>query len=201
MVLDWSGLLPTGGVIYFELDDGSGLSELKPNRVAQVIRTLRYHPNRMTRSYADFDRRTWIARLGMGSESRAHEQIGIVTEDLPEHLTVRVQTQGALRHLDANSLLGLRLDYQAGTNYTKSVLFHGPCDGGVDLYDPKGDAPVPWGTWRQADHVVATTNLSRFGLAPRHYAPAAWTGRAEITFMLRNSGPGTRAKINVSAAD
>lgn len=198
--LDWSGRLPGGGVIYFELDDGTGLSELDPNRVARVVRTLRYYPNRLTRSYADFDCHTWIARLGMGPESGAHEQVGVVVEGLPAHLTVRVQTQGAMQQLDANSLLGLRLDYQVGTNYTGSVLFHGPCEGRVDLYDPKRDAPVPWGTRRQADRVVAVTDLSRFDFAPGHYAPVAWTGRAQIAFILQNAGPGTHAKMRVSAA-
>ena len=193
----WSGPLPKGGVLYLEVEDGTGISELAPNRVAKVIHVLRYFPNRKTSSYADFDRNTWIARLGMAVEQEAHEQIGVVAEALPPRLTVSIQTDGMLCRLDGNSLLGVRLDYQVGDSYAKSVLFHGPCNGSIDLYAPSRNAPMPWGTKRQADQLVTVPDLASFDIAPGDYAPADWTQRMQFTFIMQNTGPGTRAKIKM----
>jgi hypothetical protein len=44
---------------------------------------------------------------------------------------------------------------------------------------------------------VAAPNLASFQIRPKEYAPANWSGRAQITIILQNSGVGTRAKITV----
>ena len=56
---------------------------------------------------------------------------------------------------------------------------------------------MPWGTKRQADQAVAVANVASFEIRPKEYAPADWSGRAQVTFILQNSGPGTRAKFTV----
>jgi xylan 1,4-beta-xylosidase len=160
---------------------------------------LRHRPDRAARSWSDFDRRTWTARLGMAGETRAEERMGVVVEGLPGRLEVSVETGGDLRRLGPNSLLGLRIDYGVGTGYARSVLVHGPCGTAPDLHDPARDAPVPWGTRRTEDRVVAVMDLSRFDLLPGEHAPEGWTGRALITFVLEDAGPGARATIRLSA--
>ena len=100
-----------------------------------------------------------------------------------------------MRHHDANSLLGLRLDYAVNGKYVKSVLFHGHCGHQPDLYDKKRTAPMPWGTQRVPDTVVAVPNLAQFTVTPQEYAPAGWTGRAQITFTLQNAGAHAQAKF------
>ena len=113
--------------MYLEADDDTGNSDLTPSPVAKVIRTLHFYPDRAQAAYADFDRNTWTARLGTGSEASANSTVGVTAEDLPPALTVSAQTDGPLARHDENSLLGVRIDYQVGDVYTKSVLFHGPC--------------------------------------------------------------------------
>ena len=90
----WSGPIPSDGVVYLEVEDGSGLSERKVTPVARVLRVLHYYPDRASQAYADFDRQTWTARLGMASEKRAEAHIGAVVESLPAMLAVSVQTEG-----------------------------------------------------------------------------------------------------------
>ena len=183
----WSGPIPSDGVVYLEVEDGSGLSERKVTPVARVLRVLHYYPDRASQAYADFDRQTWTARLGMASEKRAEAHIGAVVESLPAMLAVSVQTEGILRSLDPNSLLGVRLDYQAKSGaYTQSVLYHGPCSTVPDIYNEGRNAAVPWGTKRHADHVVEVRDL------------AHWTGRLQVSFILQNTGPNTRAKMWVT---
>ena len=190
--LTWQGDIPDHGVVYLEVSDGSGESELtRVDAVAHIIRVNRYFPDRTKDNYADFDRSTWIARLGMGSEDYADSRLGIVLEDLPSALEVSFATEGAPRHLDANSLLGLRLDYPAGGSYTKSVLLHG------GLHNSARGTPMPWGTERRADEVVEMDGLSTVQLEPALYAPEGWSGRLILTLLMQNTGAGTRAKISI----
>jgi xylan 1,4-beta-xylosidase len=194
---DWTGAIPDGGVVYLEADDDTGHSDLAPNQVAKVIRTLHYYPDRAKTAYADFDDKTWIARLGMGLETSAEATVGATAEGLPPILSVSAQSDGRLVKQDPDSLLAVRLDYQVGAVYTKSVLFHGKLHGS-DLYDPHRRAPMPWGTQRQPNLAVRVRDFSQFQIAPHTYAPPGWIGRVQITFIMQNTGPGTRAKITLS---
>ena len=189
---NWSGAIPDGGVVYLEASDDTENSELRMNPMANVIRTLHYYPDRTKTAYADFDHNTWIARLGMGRETSAQATVGATTEALPPVLSVTTQTEGKLISQDADSLLGVRIDYQVGDAYTKSVLFHG------NVYDSQRRASMPWGTLRQADTAIRIRDFSHFQIKPHTYAPQGWTGRVQITFLMQNTGIGTRAKFRLS---
>jgi len=190
--LAWQGDIPDHAVVYLEVSDDSGASELdRIEPVAEIIRVNRYFPDRSKDNYAEFDRTTWIARLGMGSQDFADSRIGIVLEDLPSALDVSFVTEGDPRALDANSLLALRLDYAVDDEVAKAVLLH---DG---LYSPGRDANEPWGTERQADDIVELDDLSMMRLEPALYAPEGWSGRLIMTMMMQNTGAATRAKIRI----
>jgi hypothetical protein len=192
-------IIPAHGTIYIELDDGTGLSELTPVEVAQVIKVNHYYPDRDTSAYADFDRKTWIARLGMADDPTADKEVTVLAGELPDALTAKVVVDGTLRRLDHNSLLGVRVDYRVGRDHPKSVLFHGPYEG-VDLYSDQRNADMPWGTKRQADEVVAVGDLAEFEIPLKAMAPDGWQGTAQITFILQNAGAGARAKIALRPA-
>jgi xylan 1,4-beta-xylosidase len=199
----WSYLdatIPKYGILYFEATDGTGVSELTPARVGNVIRTDRYYPARgKTKSYADFDRKTWIARLGMMDETAADQEIGVLADGLPDALDAVVKVEGKLQKLDGNSLLGIRLDYRMEGKYAKAVWLHGPY-GGVDLFDRKRTAAMPWGLKRDVDQVVAVPDLAGFRIPLKTYAPSGWDGKVHISFVMENAGPGVRAKIMLRAA-
>lgn len=199
----WSyldGQIPKYGIMYFEATDGAGTSELAPARVGNVIRIDRYYPARgKTKSYADFDRKTWIARLGMMDETAADQEIGVLADGLPDSLDAVVKVEGKLRKLDANSLLTIRLDYRVEGKYVKAVWLHGPY-GGLDLFDRRRTAAMPWGLKRDADQVVAVPDLANFRVPLKTYAPSGWAGQVHISFVMRNAGPGARAKIALRAS-
>jgi len=209
---NWSwldGIIPKYSVMYFEAVDGTGASELTAVDGARVVRINRYYPQRSeTRSYADFDRNTWIARLGMADNAAANEQIGVLAEDLPDALDVTVDVEGELHAMSENSLLGVRIDYRVGAEeYGRSVLFHGPYEG-VDLYQPDtaetlwgGRMPVqPWGLPGDPE-VVRVADFSNFRIPVADQAPEGWTGRAHISFVMLETGADTRAKFKVRAAN
>jgi hypothetical protein len=115
-------------------------------------------------------------------------------------LTASVAVEGQLQRLDRNSMLGVRVDYQVDGKYLEATLFHGPYQG-VDLYDGKRNATVPWGTEKQPDEVVRVPDLARFQLDLQAHAPTGWQGKAHITYIMQNAGVGTRARITLRAAE
>ena len=193
--LSWSGSIPCDGVVYLETSDGSGATELAPHRAAQVVRTHHYYPDRTATAYADFDCTTWIARLGMAQDAHGVAVVGVTAEDLPAVLDVVMQVDGTPARLSAESLLGLRIDFHRGSGYVAGVLIHGSYQGGPILYSADRSPFFPWGTGRLPDRVECVDNLARFPIDLAAWAPQGWDGRAQITCVMEDTGPGTRAKI------
>ena len=189
-------LMP-GATLYIHANDASGVSELSSVNLGKVIRTLHYYPSRRISSYADFDRRTWIARLGMSKEEKADEIVGVTAESLPSSLHLLLSTEGDLKRLDKQSMLGVRIDYSGSEGYQKSILFHGPSRTFPDLYDETHTGQMPWGTKRKEDQAILVKDLSDFHIPLKKYAPADWTGRVQLTLLLENTGQETRAKFSI----
>jgi hypothetical protein len=190
----WTGTIPNNGTVYFQVDDGSGLSDLTPDAVAKVIHTNHYYWSRTASAYSDFDPSTWMTRQGMGNNQWEDQEVGVTAEQLPSSLTFTTQVDGTLVKNDQNSCACVRIDYAVNGAYTKGVLFHGPYNGSVDLYGTRND-PFPFGTKKQADQVVGISNLAQFQVNLSQYAPANWSGRAQITYIFQNSGNNTRWKV------
>jgi hypothetical protein len=194
----WTGTIPNNGTVYFQVDDGSGLSGLAPNPIAKVINVNHYYWSRTTSAYADFDPRTWVARQGMGNNQWADQEVGVTEENLPPLLTFTPTIQGTLVQNDQNSCACIRIDYMVNGAYTKGVLFHGPYNGGTDLYSSSRNSPMQFGTKRQADQVVGVSNLAQFQVNLSQYAPSNWSGRAQITFLFQNAGNNTRWVVPIT---
>lgn len=188
----WNGNIPKKGVVYIVLDDNTGVQDFLPdqynNLFAKDIHVIHYYPVRKKTYYAEFDRKRWIAYLGMGSDDNSHSQVGVEAESLPNEMEVAFLKNGTLQNIDQNSLLGLRIDYRVAGTYIKGVLFHG------GIYNASRDAEMVWGTKRQADE-VHQVNDSSFVVHFADYAPANWDGRAIISFIMQNLGANTRAEI------
>jgi hypothetical protein len=193
--LSWSGDIPDHGVVYLEATDGSTASDLDAVQVGTAVRTLNYMPNHSKTSWASFDRNTWTAQLGMATENFADAETGVVAENLPRNLTVRFDTQGTPQQLDANSLLGMRIDFATSSGYTKGVLIH---DG---VYNASRSAPVPWGTGAAPNQVVQVPTLSNASIDLASLAPAGWNGRVTMSFIAQNLGAGVRSSVTVRPAD
>ncbi len=182
------------GTVLYKLTDGSGLSEQDPvNFPVNLIHRFQYFPERTKNNFAMFDKYAWIARLGMNNNDQSYSICGHSMDELPPAIKVKFETYNDVKYIDKNSLLGLRVDYEVDSLYTKGVLFHGT------IFDPTRDAIVPWGTEKQADedHLV---NLSDFTINFAQYAPAKWTGKIILSFIMQNTGANTSAKIRLIPA-
>ncbi len=197
---EFAGKVPSMGTLAFLFDDGSGYVPKKSLALGKIIRVNRYYPSRKTSAYADFDRRTWVARLGMGTETQADKEVGVTVADLPATLRFQSKLSGSPKKLDKNTVLGVRFDFQVGDAYTKSTLFYGSANGEA-LYDAARDQRMPFGTARQADEVVKVTDFADFSVKLADHAPPGATGRVQLTYLLQNTGPGSRVVVTTTSAD
>jgi xylan 1,4-beta-xylosidase len=197
--LTWTGEIEHECVVYLELDDVDAPVQFPAEPPGNVLRVLHYYPDRQSRAYADFDKTTWTARLAMAGERQADMEVGVCADQLPAQIRVTTVVEGGLQKLDANSLLGVRVDYGTGGTYAKGVLYHGPYQGGVDLHDYDRTAPTPWGTRAAPDEVVAVDDFADFVLQIKAKAPADWDGRVQILTILQNAGESARVKMTFAA--
>src|SRR5690606_18050381 len=153
-----------------------------------------YMPDRAKTSYSIVDPLRWTGYLGMGTEQWADAQVGTVAQNLPDTIHANMTVDGTPQALDDNSLLGLRVAYQVGSDDTKGVFYHG------GLYNASRTAPIRWGTKRQADQVTQVADLQDFDIELAANAPANWTGRVILSYMMQNAGIGVRAKAALSTA-
>ncbi|MBP6965760.1 MAG: cellulase family glycosylhydrolase [Armatimonadetes bacterium] len=183
--LEWTGDIPDGGVVYLEAQDGTTTAD--PAHVAEVERIHYCFPDRNSKAYADFDRNTWTARMGMGGEQAADAVVGVRASNLPTVLGVSYTVGGKLQDNGPHSLLAVQVDYEASGEYRESVLFH------KGIFHANGITPLPWGTKARPEQAVRFDDTLDLG----KYAPEGWAGRAIITFRIRNTGPDNRAKISL----
>lgn len=187
---NWTGSIPELSVIFIKFDNLTGKTELALNPFAHVIKTHHWFENRNEPTYADFDFKTWITRMGMGNVQNGNAVIGIYAENIPSEFNVKYQFSGNTpQKIDTNSTVNFRIDFQnTAGEYVKSVLFHG------GLYDPKRDSKINWGTKKHAD-VIVKVDLSDFNVKLSKYAPSKWNGRAVITYQMQSTGANSRVKV------
>ncbi len=188
----WTGTIPAEGVLYFEFNDNSGISELDEVTLgdSSIIRQYHYYFTRGQSNYAYFDERTWTARLGMGSLDFTDSTVGVLAENLPNTLVCTFDIQGNPQYKDWNSLLGIRFDFETDQGYEKSVLFHG------GIYDKNRDSIPKWASGAQPTDVVEV-DLENFVIDLEKYAPENWNGRTIITYEMQNAGAGSACKIQL----
>lgn len=193
--LGWSGAIPDHGVVYIEIEEGTGEDSLATVDVATVIKDLTYDPTHSKLSWGSFDRNLWIAELGMGPEDFADEATGALVTGLPSELQVNFDITGVPLALDANSVLGMRVDYETPVGFAHSVLWH------EGLFDSSRSAPYPYGTQAtMPTTVIPVSNLDDFTADIAGNAPTGWNGRATIVVQMQNTGTGTSASVSIAPA-
>lgn len=204
----WSGTIPANGVVYITLnedgyDDFSAWND-RNTSFATDVKTSYYYADRAkldrvydgTSSYSHFDRNSWTMYLSQGAFNDAHANASIIVRDMPEQFTVEFKTEGYVRSVDNNSALAFRIDFYDETSgcYTNSVLFHN------GVYSTSRNATLaPWGTGEAPDKVVEFDGFD-YNIDLSKYAPKGWdasTGKAQISFMMQNTGANTRAAIRL----
>jgi len=192
---EWRGEIPPQGVVYLRAAAAAPVTLTNRLPVTRVARLHRWFRDRYATAYADFDRATLTARLGMSTETRATAIIGANLINCPTNLQAVLETSGNPRKNDTGSTLAVRVDVFDRGAYTTSVLFH------AGLYDVARTEVPPWGTRRAPDKVVPLPPGELWDLSLAGIAPAGWGRRAIVTFHLRDAGVGARARFRLTAPD
>ncbi len=204
----WSGTIPANGVVYITVnengyDDFTSWEERRTN-FATDVKTSYYYADRAKldrvragkSSYAHFDRNSWTMYLSQGDYNDAHADASVIVKNLPEKFKVNFNTEGYVRNIDKNSALAFRIDFydEDSGKYSNSVLFHN------GIYNDSRNAFLaPWGTACAPDEVVEFDG-SECDINIADYAPDGWnaaTGKAQISFIMQNTGANTRAAISL----
>lgn len=192
----WIGTVPAESVAFLKLSDGSKNSLLRPVSIGLHVRDHNWFPDRGEPSgnYADYDPRTSIARLGLGSRDYGTAQSGVVLDRVAPRIRVGVKREGPFRPEGNNALFGIRVDYATKRGgYSRSVLWH---DGS---FRRDRDARLPWGTrTASVDDGVrfrAIRNVGSFTMDIAAKAPGDWNGRVLLTPILQDMGAGSRARF------
>lgn len=190
----WTGAVAAHGVVLLRATDASGKSLLRPSSIGTYIRTRGWFLDRSADSYADYDPRTCIARLGTGTRDFAVAQIGVLIAHPVPRLSVEVTRQGAFVRKDVNALFGVRVDYETPQGWTRSVLWHDGSDHGTH------DSALPWGKGGAAvDKGFSVPALARgkgtFVLDIAGQSPPLWNGRIMLTPILQNAGAAVQARL------
>ena len=195
----WSGPIPPHGVVLLRATGGDQTDLLEPASIGTYVRTYGWFFDRSGDTDADYDPHTCIARLGMGSKGSPSPRLASSWTGPPPDSASRSPGAGTFARQDANTLFGVRVDYQAATGWARSVLWH---DGS---YSPARTSPLPWGKGGVAvDQALTTPALARdggeFDLDLARHAPPGWTGRILLTPILQNAGAGAQARLILRAA-
>jgi hypothetical protein len=196
----WTGTLPAQGVVLLRAADTSPNSLLNPAFIGGTyLRTHWSFADRAADSYADYDPRTGIARLGTGTRDFAVAQISVLLDHPAPRIAVQVKRQGALSHKDANTLFGVRVDYETPQGWTRSVLWH---DG---TYNVHRTSSLSWGKGGTGVDKAFTVSALRqgagaFAMDITKQAPHNWNGRLLLTPILQNVGANVQARLIFRAA-
>lgn len=205
----WSGTIPANGVIYVTLnkdgyDDFRSWAD-RTTDFATDVKTSYYYwernmtPDRVkngTSGYSHFDRNSWTMYLSNGSAGDfGVASASVITKNLPEKFHASFKTEGNLKEADNNSALTFRIDFfdETTKEYTSSVLFYNK------IYRADRGSGWEWGTKKAPDKVVNFDgDVCDIDLGK--YAPKGWnakTGKAEISYLMQNTGEKTRAAIRL----
>jgi hypothetical protein len=194
----WQGVVPAGGVVFLRLHDGTPSPLAAPNRLGTLVRNLYWFFDRGAGVYADFDPRTFVARVGQGGRDFAVALTGAVVEEMTPRFKVQVRKAGSFQKKDRNSVFGLRLDFQGKDgSYVRSVLFHN------GLYDATRDSAWPWAKGGAVpDQTIRREEMNTgqpFEISLADWAPEDWNGkRLVLSFILQNAGGDSRARFVLS---
>ena len=190
----WTGVVPADSVVFLRAFDSNGLSLLRPVRLGKFVGSRHWYSDHAADGWADFDARTSIARLGMGSRSMGASLLGTVIANPVPRWTIQAVRRGSFLPQNVNSLFGLRIDYgSTHGGFRKSVLWH---DGS---YCPARTALLPWGEkTARADQThleKALATGAAFQLNIASEAPPDWDRRIILTPILQNMPAHSQARF------
>ena len=183
------------GLAYVEVSDGTGKSMIEENvSVGKIARKEYWYPQRGDNfPYSDFHDNSAVGYAGMASEANGQTACAVTLDSVSDKIKVDFEACGTPKKQSGSSMLGVRVDYQTASGYTKSVFYS---VGGVD-----GNTAIPFGTQKAADKVISVnSNKGAFTMDIKGEAPSGFSKRVIISFVAKDSGKGSGARFKLTSA-
>lgn len=185
--------LAPSAAAYFEFNDAAGTLSDNDYRqtAADYLRTDYWYPERRDGApWSDFVQSAFNAYVGMSNNAAGKSAVCVTLENFAETAFDMFYEVWGGAKASAAASLGFRVDYEvADGGYANSVFYH---------FDGFGfNQSIPFGTRMEA---VKQINIGAAGKGKvcvnlAENAPADWTGKVQITYLIKDAGTGACAKF------
>lgn len=184
-------LLPNS-CYYIEVNNHDIATDLDNYKtIGDIVKKEYWYPNRANDlPYADIHENSLTAHVGMSNNSKGASAVSLTVDNLIINPNIKLvfETWGELAN-SSDATLGVRVDYQNEEgNYVKSVLYNAGT--------LTGNIAIPFGTRVAADKVYNLQyNSGHMDINLMNEAPADWSGRVMITYLVSDAGVGATGKF------
>jgi hypothetical protein len=197
--LAWAGELAPLGTLYIEItktgaaeSPGGAWTLTEDNKaiaggVATVTNKYFWFPERGKKLFAEFDLATFTAYAGMGDAKKGTGAGGVLLQNLPDRLTVTMDSWGLSEKPSGSAGRFFKVDYR-GADGTPSLSV---------LYTGGGEVPeLPW-TPVKAGKTVTLEDKKEFTLNFSEDAPAGWNGQIVVSYGITDYGEGATVRFRL----
>ena len=156
--------------------------------IATVARREYYFQDRTKNTFSEFDLGSFTAYAGMGNNDQGLGMGAAVLTNLPDKLTVQMETWGPMESQSDRSSVFLKVDYRGtdGKNL-KSTVYTGALS-----------APPPTIPWSESLGEIRNMENGMITLDFRQEAPDGFSGDIILTYGIRDAGKGSTVKFRLS---
>ncbi|NCU27306.1 hypothetical protein EOM86_11395, partial [Candidatus Nomurabacteria bacterium] len=165
-----------------KIDDGTGLSSLKKvEPLGKFIRRDYYYDDRSNNCYAEFDRLSQTAYVGMGAQAQAKAATSVVYDNVDTNIEVFSEYSTST----GNGVCGFQISYHTPQGYTKS-----------EFYRVTGSGDLPSFRWGGITEVEKNAGESVL-LDIKKNQPDGFDGRIRVSFYAENMPVYSYGTINI----
>lgn len=196
--LRYDGVIAPKGMLYIEITRHGAAEKKAPvwdmegenpvnAGIATVARREYYFQDRTKNTFSEFDLGSFTAYAGMGNNDQGLGMGAAVLTNLPDKLTVQMETWGPMESQSDRSSVFLKVDYRGtdGKNL-KSTVYTGALS-----------APPPTIPWSESPGEIRNMENDMITLDFRQEAPDGFSGDIILTYGIRDAGKGSTVKFRL----
>lgn len=183
----WNGSVAGHSVVLFEIKAPNAKSELnnRPNP-GDFVRRDYYYSDRNKNLFAETDLLNYITYMGMNSNTEGTVSTSLTFDNTIKKINMDILKFGDLSAASTDAYCGVRVDFQGGNGYQKSIYYNlGEFNEQTEM------SPV---SIKKAD-IVKKINKNSFVLDIEKTAPDDFTGRIVITYGMKNCKADAMVKL------
>lgn len=187
--------LEPDAVCYLEVNDAAGtLTDTSYNPLSKhIVRKDYWYPSRGDNTpYSDIHERSLMGYAAMNDNAEGKSAVSVQLKDMTDKtLTLDWQVWGEIEAKDS-SALGVKIDFMTDSGYTESVYW--------SLEGFSSDIALPFGNkgFSTVQKTLTGTEVGKETIVLSEYAPAGWTGRIAVSYVISDAGKSATASFKIA---